>query len=264
MIDVHPTAVIADGACLGAGVEVGPYCVIGADVTLGDSVRLKSHVVLDGITTVGPECCIYPFAAIGTRTQDLKFNGGCPRVEIGARTTIREYVTINAGTADGQTTRVGSDCLLMAGCHVAHNCCLGDGVIMANGSGLAGDVRVDADAVIGGLCGVHQFVRIGRCSFCGGCSKIVKDVPPFMLVDGNPASVYGLNQVGLRRRGMAPDAIRRLKRVFQVLYREGLTLDAALAKIQTEWGMVADVAELLAFVRGSQRGIMRPGRKMKS
>lgn len=257
MSGVHPTAIVAGGARLGSGVAVGPYCVVGSDVVLGDGVRLIAHVVIDGDTEVGSGCTVYPFAALGTRTQALKYDGGRTRVVVGNDTTIREYVTVNAGTADGETTRVGSGCLLMAGCHVAHNCVLGDGVIMANGSGLAGSVRIDDGAVIGGLCGVHQFVRIGTMSFCGGCSKIVKDIPPYMLADGNPARIHGLNLVGLRRRGMKSGALAALKQAVRILYRQGLTLTDALARIEDELGNAAEIGNLLCFIKGSQRGITR-------
>lgn len=259
MSGIHPTAVVDSNARLGKGVTVGPFCVVGRDATLDDGVCLTAHVIIDGETRIGPGCTIYPFAAIGTRTQDLKYRGGRSRVVIGARTTIRETVTVNAGTADGDTTRIGDECLLMAGCHVAHNCCLGNGVIMANGCGLAGEVLVDDGAVVGGLCGVHQFVRLGRFSFCGGCSKIVKDVPPFMLVDGNPARLRGLNRVGLQRRGMPVETVAAIKKAYKILYREGLTLKQACDKIESEPEMRAEVAELIVFVRSSQRGITRPG-----
>ena len=240
---------------MGEGVEIGAYCVIGPNVALGNETVVKSHVCIDGHTTLGSGCTIYPFASLGARTQDLKYRGGAPRVEIGDRTVIREYVTINAATADGDVTRVGNGCLLMAYAHVAHDCILGDEVIIANCGTLAGHVVIEDQAVIGGLCGVHQFVRIGRLCITGGCSKVVRDVPPFMLADGNPLAVHGLNSVGLKRRGVSGEAQRAIKQAYRLLYRSGLTPRQAVERIELEVEPVAEVNQLVEFVSSSTRGI---------
>jgi UDP-N-acetylglucosamine acyltransferase len=200
---------------------------------------------------------VYPFASIGLKTQDLKFKGGAPRVEVGDRTTIREGVTIHAATADGDVTRVGSDCLIMAYAHVAHDCMLGDRVILANAVALAGHVTIENQAIVGGVVGVHQFVRIGRLAIIGGCSKVVQDVPPFMTGDGNPAQVRMINKIGLERAGVSAETQSAIKQAFRLLYREQLATSKALERIEAELGAVPEVRELLTFVRASQRGIAR-------
>ena len=209
MSKIHPTAIVDPAAELGEGVEIGPYCVIGPHVTLGAGTRLMSHVVVDGWTTIGTHCTIFPFASIGQQTQDLKFKGGNSRVEIGDKTTIREYVTVNAATNDGDVTTVGSGCHIMAYAHIAHDCHVGNGVIMGNCATLAGHIMIEDEASISGLCGVHQFVRIGRMSYIGGCSKLTQDLPPFMMADGNPLEVPTINSVGLKRRGV-PEVVEGL------------------------------------------------------
>lgn len=254
---IHPTAVVDKAAALDTSVEVGPYCVIGPHVKIGPGTRLLSHVVLDGWTSLGERCTVFPFASIGGQTQDLKFTGGNPRLEIGNRTTIREYVTVNAATNDGDVTRVGSDCHIMAYAHIAHDCVIGDGVIMANCATLAGHVTVEDGAGIGGLCGVHQFVRMGRLCYIGGCSKVTQDVPPFMLADGNPLAVSGLNGVGLKRKGVGEDVQGLLKKAFKILYRENLPAARALEKIEKNLEQVPEIRQLVAFVKASERGITR-------
>ena len=257
MTTIHPTAVIDPKAKLGADVSVGPYCVVGPDVTLGDGTRLLGHVFLDGVTELGAGCTVYPFASIGTQTQDLKFAGGRPRVSIGDRTNLREYVTVNAGTSDGEVTRVGNDCHLMAHAHVAHGCVVGNGVIFANCASLAGEVKVEDQATIGGLSGIHQFVRIGRLAFIGGLAKVSQDVPPFVLIDGNPAETRGLNLVGLQRRGVTPEAIHHLKQAYRLLYRQELSTRQALERIRAEVQMVPEVEHLVTFIEASERGITK-------
>jgi len=258
MTSIHPSAVVADGAQLGEDVEIGPYSVVGRNVRLGDGVQLLSHVVLDGWTTLGAGCRVFPFACIGTQTQDLKFKGDRTSVEIGEKTTIREYVTVNSGTHEGEVTRVGAGCLLMACCHVAHACSVGKGVIMANSSALAGDVTVEDNAIVGGLTGVHQFVRIGRLCIVGGASKVNKDCPPYMMVDGNPAVVRGLNLIGLKRRGIDAGGQKSVKRAHHILFREGLSTRQAVAKIKAELDDSPEVDHLLDFVAASARGIAKP------
>jgi len=257
MSGIHATALVAAGARIGAGVQIGPYAVIGPEVVLGEGVDIRAHVVIEGCTDIGAGCTIFPFACIGSQTQDLKFKGGRSRVSIGAGTTLREYVTVNAGTHEGEHTQVGAGCHIMAYSHVAHACRVGDRVIMANGATLAGDVLVEDEAVIGGLSGVHQFCRIGRMCMVGGCTKVVKDLPPFMMVDGNPSAVRGLNLIGLERRGVGEEDRRLLKDAYRYLYRKDLTTQDALAAIEREIAGCALVDHLLAFIRGSERGILK-------
>lgn len=257
MTNIHPTAVVAPGAELGEGVEIGPYCVIGPNVRLGPGTRLMSHVVLDGHTTLGRECTVFPFASIGSLTQDLKYRGGAPRVEIGDRTTLREYVTVNTATADGDATRVGSNCLIMACAHVAHDCRVGDGVIVANGTGLSGHVIVEDQVILGGITGIHQFCRLGRMAMIGGCSKVNQDVPPYMICEGNPAAVPAVNLIGLQRRGVPEESIRAVRDAHRIIYRAGLNTSQALTRIEQDVAPVPEIRHLLDFIRSSERGITR-------
>ena len=257
MTDIHPTAVISEGAEIGASASIGPYCVIGPDVRVGVGTTLMSHVVVDGLTTIGENCTVFPFACIGKQTQDLKFRGARTFVEIGDETTIREYVTVNSGTNEGETTRVGSNCHIMAYSHVAHACTVGDRVIMANCATLAGEVDVESDAILGGLVAVHQFCRIGRMCIIGGCSKITQDAPPFMTVDGHPAAVRGLNLVGLKRKGFDGKALKPLKEAYRCLYRSDLSTRYAVEKIREEVKSSPEIEHLLSFVSSSQRGIIK-------
>lgn len=253
--DIHATAVVEPGAELGVGVQVGPYCVVGPHVQVGDDCVLRAHAVVDGRTELGPGCTVYPFASVGTQTQDLKFAGGATYVRVGARTVVREYVTINSGTAEGDETLVGEDCLLMASAHVAHQCVVGSNVIIANCGTLAGHVVVEDHAIVGGLSAVHQFVRIGRHCIIGGCSKVTRDCPPYMTIDGHPARVRGVNSVGLRRRGFDADAMRALKRAYRILFREGLAVRNAVARVRETLSATEEVEHLLAFIEASERGI---------
>ena len=255
MGEIHPTAVVSPEAELADDVEIGPYCIVGPHVSLGRKTRLMAHVFVDGWTSIGEECQFYPFASIGTRTQDLKFKGGAPRLQIGDRTTVRESVTINAATSDGDTTRVGSDCLLMAYAHVAHDCVVGDRVILANCGTLAGHVSVENQAIIGGLSAVHQFVRIGRLSIVGGCSKVTQDVPPFMMANGNPLEIRGTNALGLKRNNIEKPAQTALKRAHHILYRQDLSTRQALKKASTELPPEPEIQQLLTFIEQSERGI---------
>ena len=252
---IHPTAIIHPNAKIGAACHVGPYCVIGEHVTLGAGCKLHSHIVIDGHTTLGAENEIFPFASIGLQTQDLKWKGGITRTVIGDRNTFREYVSIHSATSDGETTTVGSDNTILAYCHLAHNVTLGSHVIMSNVATLAGHVTVEDYAVIGGLAAVHQFCRIGRMSIIGGCSKVVQDVPPFMLADGNPAETRTINKVGLERNGVSEAAQSALKAAYKILFREKLTIPNALAKIEKELPPLPEVQHLIQFVRASERGI---------
>lgn len=254
---IHPTAVIDPGAQIGADCFIGPYCVIGKNVVLGERCRLHSHVVIDGHTKLGQRNEIFPFASIGLKTQDLKWNGGVTRTEIGDDNTFREYVTIHSATGDGEVTTVGSHNHILAYCHLAHNVTLGSHIIMSNVATLAGHVTVEDRAVIGGLAAVHQFCRIGKIALIGGCSKVVQDVPPFMLADGNPAETRTINKVGLERNGVSEEAQTALRQAYKILFREGLTIPNALAKIEAELPALEEVKHLVKFVRESERGISK-------
>ena len=257
MTQAHSTAVIHPGAQVGDGCEIGPYCVIGANVVLGPGCTLHSHVVIDGHTVLGRENEIFPFASIGLKTQDLKWKGGITRTQIGDRNTFREYVTIHSATSDGETTVVGSDNHILAYCHLAHNVNLGNHIIMSNVGTLAGHVTVEDHAVIGGLVAIHQFCRVGRMSMIGGCSKVVQDVPPFMLADGNPAQTRTVNKIGLERRGVSEEAQAALKQAYKILFREGLTISNALVKIESDLPKSPEIEHLLQFARTSQRGLSK-------
>ena len=254
---IHPTAIIAPTARIGDGCHIGPYCVIEDHAVVGDRCRLRSHVVIGGHTVLGVENDIFPFACIGQMTQDLKWKGGTTWLRIGDYNTFREYVTIHRATGDGDATIVGSHNNLLAYTHVAHDCRLGDHIIMSNVATLAGHVTVGDHAVIGGLAAVHQFCRIGKMAIIGGCSKVVQDVPPFMLADGNPAETRTVNKVGLDRNGVGAEAQDALKKAFKILFRNGLTVANALAKITTDVPQLAEVLHLVDFVRSSERGISK-------
>ena len=245
------------GAQVGAGCEIGPFCVVGPHVILGPGCKLHSHVVIDGHTTLGSENEIFPFASIGLKTQDLKWKGGLTRTQIGDRNTFRECVTINSATGDGEVTTVGSNNHILAYCHLAHNVTIGNHVIMSNVGTLAGHVSVDDHAVIGGLVAIHQFCRVGRLAMIGGCSKVVQDVPPFMLADGNPAQTRTVNKVGLERRGVSELAQTVLKQAYKILFREGLTISNALTRIEQDLPKLPEIVHLIEFARTSQRGLSK-------
>ena len=254
---IHPTAIIHPKAQIGDACEIGPYCIIGENVVLGDGCRLHSHVVIDGYTVLGHKNEIFPFASIGLKTQDLKWKGGITHTQIGDCNTFREYVTIHSATGDGETTIAGSNNHILAYCHLAHNVQLGNHVIMSNVATLGGHVIVEDHAVIGGLAAVHQFCRIGKMAIVGGCSKVVQDVPPFMLADGNPAQTRTINKVGLDRNQIGEESQNALKQAYKILFREGLTIPNALAKIEVELPPLPEIKHLVAFARLSERGLSR-------
>lgn len=254
---IHPSAVVHPKAQVGPECEIGPYCVIGEHVVLGAGCRLHSHVVIDGHTRLGEGNQLFPFASIGLQTQDLKWKGGITRTEIGDHNTFRESVTVNSATGDGEVTRVGSHNHILAYSHIAHNVTVGNYVIMSNVATLAGHVTVEDYAVVGGLAAIHQFCRIGRMSIIGGCSKVVQDVVPFMLTDGNPAEARTVNKIGLERNGVPDAAQTALRQAFRILFREGLTIPNALAKIEGQWPEISEIKELVQFVRSSERGICK-------
>jgi len=255
--DQHPTAIVEPGAEIGEGAVIGPWCHIGPQVRLGAKTKLHSHVVVSNNTTIGESCEIFPFAAIGGLTQDLKYDGGNPAVVIGNHTTIREYATINTATFDDGATTVGDRCHIMAYSHIAHDCIVGNGVIIANAGTLAGHVIVEDDAIIGGLCGIHQFVRLGRMCIIGGCSKVVKDVPPFMMADGNPLHVAGVNIIGLQRRNAKKDEISGLREAYKILYKRNLNVSAAREQLIDMQSDSEYIAHLATFIHESERGLTK-------
>lgn len=229
---IHPTAVIHPDAQLHPTVRVAPYAVIGAGVKIGAHTNIGSHVVIEGLTEIGEHNSIFPGAAIGLEPQDLKYKGAASWVKIGDRNRLREYVTINRATEEGKATVIGNDNLLMAYAHVAHNCIIENEVIIANNVAMAGHVQIESMAVISGVLGIHQFVHIGRMAMVGGMSRISRDVPPYMLVEGNPAKVRSLNLVGLKRRGFTPSDFRQLKKAFRILYSDNLALLQAIEQLE--------------------------------
>jgi len=254
---IHPTAVVHPRAEIGPECLIGPYCVIGEHVVLGARCRLHSHVVVDGYTQLGEENDLFPFASIGLQTQDLKWEGGITRTEIGDKNTFREHVTVHSATGEGEVTVVGSNNHILAYSHIAHNVTMGNNVIMSNVATLAGHVRVEDYAVVGGLAAIHQFCRIGQMSIIGGCSKVVQDVPPFMLADGNPAETRTINKVGLERNGVSEAAQSALRQAYKILFREGLTIPNALARIEQDLPALPEIRHLVEFVRTSERGISK-------
>jgi UDP-N-acetylglucosamine acyltransferase len=253
---VHQTAIIHPQARVGADCEIGPYCVIGEHVELGPGCRLLSHVVIDGHTRLGQGNEIFPFASIGLRTQDLKWKGGLTRTEIGDHNTIRECVTIHSATGEGEATVIGSHNNILASSHIGHNVVIGNRVIVSMAA-LAGHVLVEDYALVGGLTAVHQFCRIGTMAMTGGCAKVVQDVPPYVIVDGNPAEARTINKVGLERNGVSEEAQAALRQAYKILFRDGLTTSNALARIESELPPLPEVKHLVQFVRGSERGITK-------
>lgn len=254
--NIHPTAIVEEGAKLGKNVTIEAYAIVKGNVELKDNVTIKSHAYIDGFTTIGEETIVYPFASIGTKTQDLKFRGEKTYVTIGKKCEIREFVTINSSCQEGSTVKVGDFCLIMAYCHVAHNCEVGNYVIMSNNATLAGHVIVEDHAIIGGMTPIHQFSRIGAYAFVGGMSRVTHDIPPYTIGAGIPFKFGGLNLVGLKRNGL-PLAVRlELSRAFKILYRSNLSLLEALEKIENELEQLPEIKHFAAFCRNSKRGLM--------
>lgn len=257
-MQIHATAIISPRARIGSDCYVGPFVVIGDEVELGAGVRIDANCVIDGRTRIGDESHIFPFVSIGLPPQDLKFAGENSTTEIGRRNRIREFVTIHRGTAGGGgVTKTGDDCFLMAQAHVAHDCYLGNGVIMANAATLAGHVIVEDGANIGAYSGVHQFCRIGREAYVGGYSVVVKDALPFALTVGNHAKCYGLNKVGMRRRGYSRETLDALHHAFHLLLSSKLNTTQAIERIREEIKGIAEVNELIGFIEASKRGVVK-------
>ena len=256
MTDIHPTAVVHPDAQLGKGVRVGPYAIVGEGVCLGDEVEVGPHAVLEGRLEVGARCRIFAGAAVGLPPQDLKWQPSTPSgVRIGEGTIVREYTTIHRATTPDGWTEVGKDCYLMAQGHVAHDCQIGDGVIMTGFAALTGFVQVGDRAVISGMTGIHQFVRIGTLAMVGGCSRIPQDVPPYFIAEGNPVEMRGVNIIGLRRAGVSSEARLSLQRAFKIIYRSGRTPAAAVEQIRGEIESSPEIEHLCEFIASSKRGI---------
>ena len=255
---IHPSAIVSPRAELAAGVRIDPFAVVGPDVRIGADTWVGAHAVVTGRTVVGARNRIFPFASVGSTPQDLKYRGEPSVLTIGDANIVREYVSLNPGTeGGGMETRVGSGCLLMVSSHVAHDCRLGDSVILANGVALAGHVTVESHAIVGGLGGVHQFVRLGESSLSAAGAMVSKDVPPFCTVAGDRARLFGLNVVGLRRRGFSATTIRALRRAYRLLFLGAGSRRSHLAQVRAELGAVPEVEQLVEFVASSQRGICR-------
>ncbi|KAF0804115.1 acyl-ACP-UDP-N- acetylglucosamine O-acyltransferase [Alcanivorax xiamenensis] len=255
---IHPTAIIDPKAELAADVEVGPYSVIGPDVTVGAGTVIGPHVVIKGPTSIGANNRIFQFASVGEDCQDKKYQGEPTRLEVGDGNVIREHVTIHRGTAQDQgLTRIGNNNLLMATVHVAHDCMIGNDNIFANATGIAGHVHIGDNVILGGMTGIHQFCHIGSYAMSAGCSLIVKDVPAYVMVGGNPSSARSMNFEGMRRRGWDSEVINRLRKAFKVVYRQGMTLEQALAELEPEAGQCDKLKLFVDSLRDSTRGITR-------
>jgi UDP-N-acetylglucosamine acyltransferase len=254
---IHPTAIIEEGAVIGEDVSVGAYAYVGAGVCVGDGTKIDHHASIIGNTKIGRENHFFPFVSIGQKTQDLKYTGEPTYLEIGDRNVFREFCTVNRGTAPQAKTIIGSDNLFLAYVHIAHDCLVGNRVIMSNNGTLAGHVIVEDHAVVGGLSAVHQFCRIGKHSMIGGCAKIVQDVPPFFIADGNPADVRAVNIVGLQRWGFDHATIKCIRDAFKILYDYSLNTSQALEKIAASISDSKEIEYLINFVRASKRGIIR-------
>src|SRR6267154_1253654 len=254
---IHPTAIIDAGAEIGAGTIVGPYCVIGPDVVLGQNCWLQQHVTLCGPMRTGARNKFYASCSIGQQTQDLKYQGEPTYLEIGDENTFREFVTISRSTTSTGKTRIGDRGTFLAYSHIAHDCVVGDDVVFSNNGTLAGHVEVGDHAIIGGLTAIHQYCRIGAYALTGGCSKIVQDVPPFMIADGNPAKVRSYNKVALERHGFPEETQRAIKEAYRLIYRSALNLQQAVEQIRSDLPETPELAQLVAFVTSSPRGIIK-------
>jgi UDP-N-acetylglucosamine acyltransferase len=256
-MSIHPTAVVDPEAEIAPDVVIGPYCVVGREVTIGAGCWLQNQVTICGPVKIGTGNRFHSFCSIGQRTQDLKYVGEPTYLEIGNDNCFREFVTVNRATAIGSVTRVGHRGNFLAYSHIAHDCVVEDDVIFSNNGTLAGHVLVQSHAIIGGLTAIHQYCRIGKHAITGGCSKIVQDVPPFLIADGNPAEVRGVNVVGLERRGVPPESIRVLKESYRILYRAKLNTKQAVEELRKSFGEVVEAKELIEFIEQSERGIIR-------
>lgn len=257
-VQVHPTAVVAPEVELEPGVRVGPCAVLGGRVRVGAGTRIGPHAVIEGETAIGCDCQIHAHAAVGTAPQDLKYRGEPTRLSLGDRCVVREFASVNRGTVGGGGhTVLGNDVVVMASAHVAHDCLLQDGVILANQVTLGGHVVLEAHAIVGGMTGIHQFCRVGRHAFVGACSAVLQDIAPFIKVQGNRAKPFGLNTVGLRRHGFSPETLKALQRAYRLIFHAGLNTSQALERIPAEVPACPEVDYLVEFIKRSQRGISK-------
>ncbi|MCX8082412.1 MAG: acyl-ACP--UDP-N-acetylglucosamine O-acyltransferase [bacterium] len=258
MAKIHPTAIISPDVFIDPdeSTEIGPYAIIEGNAIIHKGCKIGPYVHIQGYTEIGSGCRIFTGAIIGSMTQDLKYKGGKTYLKIGENNTIREFVTINTGTADGDTTTIGNNNLIMAYVHIAHNCVIGNNVIMANGSTLAGHVIIDDCAIIGGLVGIHQFCRVGSYAIIGGCSKITKDIIPFVIADGHPAVPCGINRVGLKRRNFPSEKIEHIEEIYKVLFRSGMNVSEAVAELE-KMERTEEIAYVINFIKNSTRGIAK-------
>lgn len=256
MRDIDKTTIVHPDAVIGNNVTIGPYSHIKENVIIGDGCEIGSHVVLTPGTRLGKDCQVFHHAVLGEIPQDLKFGGESSTLEIGDRTVIREFVTMNRGTKVHDKTEIGSDCLMMAYVHVAHDCIIGNNVILANAVNLGGHVEIEDWVTVGGMSPIHQFVSIGQHSFIGGGYRVTKDVPPYILAAGEPLKYSGLNSIGLRRRGFSNDTILALKRAYAVIYHSEYNVSDAVKKIEGDGNLICEVRKVLSFIKESQRGII--------
>jgi UDP-N-acetylglucosamine acyltransferase len=255
---IDPRAIVHPGAKLGDDVFVGPFCIVGPEVTLGDRTRLTSHVVIDGLCSLGPDNVVAPFSSLGGPPQDLKYAGEPTSVTIGAGNRFCEYVTVSRGTAGGGgVTRIGDNNLFMASAHIGHDARVGSRIVFANAATLAGHVEVGDDATVGAFSGVHQFCRIAKHAFIGGYSVVTQDALPWVLTVGNRAESHGVNIVGLKRKGYPPETVEAIKRCYLTLFRSKMLLEEALAKVEAESGSIPEIGYFLDFVKSSKRGVVR-------
>ena len=258
MATIHPSALVDPAAELGPGVSVGPYAIIGPQVRVGEGTEILSHTVLEGSVDIGTHCRIGPHGVIGGPPQDLKYQGEPTKVAIGDRVQLREFATVHRASVGGDgVTRLGSDCYLMAYAHIGHDCQVEDGVILASQVALGGHVHVGRQAIVGGLSGVHQFVHIGELAFVSGCSGVGQEVPPYVIVQGVPASPLGLNVVGMRRHGLSSETIAAIKQAYKLLYRSNLNTTQALERMAQELPSLPEVERFIAFVQRSKRGVIK-------
>ena len=256
-VEIHPSAIVDSSARLGAGTSIGPYCIIGPDVELGESCVLQHHVTLLGPTRAGARNRFYAYCSIGQQTQDLKYAGEPTYLEIGDDNSFREFVTVNRSTSSDGKTRIGNGGNFLAYSHIGHDCTVADCVVFSNNGTLAGHVRIGDHAIMGGLTAVHQFCRIGRFAITGGCSKIVQDVPPFMIADGNPAEIRGVNLVGLERNAFSSESVKAIKEAFRLIYRSKLNTRQALEAIQADIAPRDEITQIVEFIETTERGIIR-------
>jgi UDP-N-acetylglucosamine acyltransferase len=252
---IHPTAIVDSGAQVPDSASVGPYSIIGPGVVLGERVTIDSHVLIERDTEIGDDSRIHKGAVLGTDPQDLKYGGESTNLSVGSRTTIREYATLNRGTLDSGTTVVGDDCLIMAYAHVSHDTRIGNHVILANSVNMGGHVLIEDWAIVGGVTPIHQFVRVGCHSMIGGGSRVPQDVVPYVMVAGSPCAAYGLNLVGLRRRGFKRETISQIREAYRLIFKSDLNVSQAVERLEDREDLTPEVQHMIAFIRSSERGI---------